>query len=220
MPRSVEEATGLFLTNERLIWFVIHRYFSSVPADAREEMYEEGRYWLWKAAVVYDPERGAFSTFAIRVLRNGIGRWLQDAAKRRNGVGEVLSLSSPLGDEDSDVTLADAIESPVCLEDQVEFRDALDSVKRSSVGRLMVEGMSQTEIAKKLNWPIVDVRLEQWRLLREVAGREPATKPKRVARPRPIRKVCTVAPADLARRLFDLLASKRSHTSKSRKAAV
>lgn len=220
MPRSVEEATGLFLTNERLIWFVIHRYFSSVPADAREEMYEEGRYWLWKASINYNPEKGAFSTFAVRVLRNGIGRWLQDIANRRNGLGNVVSLSTPLSEEDDEATLGDIIEAPDCLEDQVDIRNTIDSVKQSPVGRLMAEGMSQTEIAKKLNWPVVDVRLEQWRLLRQVAGWEPATKPKRVARPRPMRKVCTAAPADLARRLFDLLASKRSHTSKSRKAAV
>lgn len=220
MTRTIDEAIALFQSNERLIWFVIHRYFSDLPGDVQEEVYEEGRYWLWKAATNYDPERSAFSTFAVLLLRNGMGRWLQDIAKRRKGLGEVLSLSTPLSEEDDEATLGDIIEAPDCLEDQVDIRNTIDTVKQSPVGRLMVEGMSQTEIAKKLNWPIVDVRLEQWRLLREVDGREPATKPKRVARPRPIRKVCTVAPADLARRLFDLLASKRSHTSKSRKAAV
>lgn len=69
---KVQAATDLFLANEKLVWWTIRRFFGENPPERQEEMYGEGRYWLWRAALTYDPAKGGHVCH-IRESRHSAG---------------------------------------------------------------------------------------------------------------------------------------------------
>lgn len=159
---TIQVATDLFLANEKLVWWTIRRFFGENPPERQDEMYGEGRLWLWRAALTYDPAKGAtFSTYGVLVVRRGLLRWLRLYHGELQVEQQSVSLQTVLATEgDGEVTLEDSIQDPVCLEDHAEIRELLQAARGSQVAKLKAEGFTQQQIAKKLGRDQNSVRLE------------------------------------------------------------
>lgn len=81
--------------NQQLVWYVLHRYFSSLIED--EDIYQCGLIGLWKAAKGYNEQRGKFSTFAIRCIYTSIVEELRKrGAQKKQGLEVSLEDAYPL----------------------------------------------------------------------------------------------------------------------------
>lgn len=116
----------IFERNQRLVAWVLgsirHR-----PCD-REDLLQEGRLGLWRAAATWDPARGAaFIAYAKLKIRgaildairanNGLVHIPRPAtealrARRRRVEVPILSLHQPVGDDFSGATIAAVLEDP------------------------------------------------------------------------------------------------------------
>jgi RNA polymerase sigma factor (sigma-70 family) len=172
-----ERAVELFLANQGLIGFVIRRYFGSNPPELKEEMFDEGRLYLWQAALTHDEAKGAFATWAVLLVRRGIIRWLNSTKTARRMQAQTVSLDTPIAGEDDDLTLADTLEAPDNTEVQAEARETLEMASRSRVGRFAAKGYSARRIAKRLKRSLSKVKAEQERLRAFARGEPPPTKP-------------------------------------------
>lgn len=73
--RTDAEAWVIVEANTRLIWWAMARWFPWLIDDLeREESYSDGVLGLFRAAQLWQPERGKFSTYAVGWLRQTIGR--------------------------------------------------------------------------------------------------------------------------------------------------
>ena len=67
----------LVTENLNLVHYVIRKYFHAAPNDY-DDCFQEGTIGLIKAATNYDPEIGAFSTYAVRNIHGFIARYYRD----------------------------------------------------------------------------------------------------------------------------------------------
>ena len=74
-----EEALRLYEENEKLVFFILNKYYPTHAFD--EDAAQEGRIGLWNACQSYDPERSAFSTYAGRAIRNAIAMSLRQETR-------------------------------------------------------------------------------------------------------------------------------------------
>lgn len=113
--REVEQ---MLIDNEKLIYFVINKYFPNVCHD--EDIEQIGWIGLWKACLNFDGSKGKFSTFAVHCISNQIKIELLDRAKQ-NKFGLILSLDEPLFMENNHklFTLADTV--PDKRDDYIQF---------------------------------------------------------------------------------------------------
>ncbi len=84
MEESKRTPTELFLENEKLIPFVLHkRGIYAYALNVREEFEGECRVTLWKCALSYEENTGyAFSTFTVAALHNTISQGLKKFYKK------------------------------------------------------------------------------------------------------------------------------------------
>lgn len=172
-----ERAVELFQANQGLIGFVIRRYFGSNPPELKEEMFDEGRLYLWQAALTHDPAKGTFATWAVLLIKHGIIRWLNSTKTARRMQAQTVSLDTPIAGEDDDITLGDSLEGPDNTERLVETREVLEVASRSRVGRFTAKGYSARRIAKRLKRSLSKVKAERERLRAFARGEPPPTKP-------------------------------------------
>lgn len=118
-------------------------------------------------------EGGAFSTWAITVIRYTLSEWLRSTKGERRIISESISLSTPVAGEGEEVTLGDTLEAIDDVQKQVEIRETLKNVSRSRVGRLMAQGKIQAEIAKRLKRSRRRVAFEMACLRAEAADEDP-----------------------------------------------
>lgn len=64
------EIEEMVASNRNLVHYVLKREFASRTHD--EDLYQVGMIGLWRAACLYKPERGAFSTYAYKAIRSEI----------------------------------------------------------------------------------------------------------------------------------------------------
>lgn len=99
------EITDEFIESEmQLYWMLIHRKYSAFRYD--EDMQQVGRIAIWRAALNYDKEKGAWSTYCLKALDRSMGREI--GRRRRQSQLKVVSLETPMG-EDDDMELKDII---------------------------------------------------------------------------------------------------------------
>lgn len=140
-----EEALRLYEENEKLVYFILHKYFPELAFD--DDAAQEGRLGLWNACRNYDPERSAFSTYAGRAIRNAITLSLRQEA--RLSKLPTVSLSSVVGVQrgGDEITLEDTIpgETDVDFVDTDAFLARLDE-REERIVRMRAGGMTLKEI--------------------------------------------------------------------------
>lgn len=75
---------ALYEQNKGLVHFTITKKLG-IPYDVcKDDLYSDGKYYLLRACIKFDPNRGVkFSTFAVRVITNGLIDFLRAHAKAR-----------------------------------------------------------------------------------------------------------------------------------------
>lgn len=70
----------LYEENQALVWFVLKKYYPTIPKD--EDITQVCKIGLWQAAVAFDPGKGAqFSTFAVKGIFMAVRRYIRDCCK-------------------------------------------------------------------------------------------------------------------------------------------
>ena len=120
-----------------------------------EDLYQEGCIWLCNAAATYDMTRSKFTTYAKKVVYNGLIAYCRDMYKRQSRQcylsigeqGELLLDGKPLMDESEDLEeRISRLEIVSLLESRRVF---YRGVARKGIDALVlkVKGMSISEIA-------------------------------------------------------------------------
>lgn len=140
----------LFNTNINLAYFVLHKYFPWYGND--EDAKQICLIALWKASEKYDTNKGyTFSTFAIRVIKNYMLRFLRDERKR-NKIKYVDNITFFEGEQ---FDILDSIPDKYVGEVSLSFcfRELSEKLneKETRVLQMKIKGYNQTEIAKILN---------------------------------------------------------------------
>lgn len=140
-----EEALRLYEENEKLVFFILNKYYPTHAFD--EDAVQEGRIGLWNACQSYDPERSAFSTYAGRAIRNAITMSLRQ--EKRISKLPTVSLSDVVGVQrgGDEITVEDTIpgETGVDFVDTDAFLARLNE-REERIVRMRARGMTLKEI--------------------------------------------------------------------------
>ncbi len=116
------------MENERLVWFVINRFFKKYRND--DDVIQAARIGLWRAQEGFDETSNtAFSTYAVASIRNNIIIELRFRSRKEPQI-------------DAQNT---ALDSTLLAE---EFTNSL-SARDASIVRDLMRGYKQCEIAQK-----------------------------------------------------------------------
>ena len=140
-----------FEDNIMLVYKVFNNVYSSCQG-LKDDLIQEGMMGLWKACETFDETRGlAFSTYAVVCIRNQMGMFMR---KENKYYSRVESLDRCIDETKSEDTLLDIVvedknprETATMLHDAIE---ELDRIGCKEVLEMKLTGMSQKEIAKKL----------------------------------------------------------------------
>ena len=167
----------LFLDNQKLAYFTLHRYFKTLADD--EDFQQEALVGLWRACKAFDPERGCmFSTLACQCIRNAVLYELRQ--RKRHEVSGDFSLDDApptIASDNTCATLADIIEDPHAQDahevlDGKQYLQGLPEDERAIL-EMRMQGMSQAQIAEITNQSQGNLSK---RLKRIRAGYEKATR--------------------------------------------
>lgn len=140
-----EEALRLYEENEKLVFFILNKYFPALAFD--DDAAQEGRIGLWNACQHYDSGKGAFSTYAGRAIRNAVAMSLR--LENRQAKLPTVSLSSVVGERKGgdEITLEDTVvgEADVDFVDTGAFLARLDD-REERVVRMRAGGATLKEI--------------------------------------------------------------------------
>ena len=140
-----EEALRLYEDNEKLVFFILNKYFPTLAFD--DDAAQEGRIGLWSACQRYDSGKGAFSTYAGRAIRNAIAMSLR--AENRRSKLPTISLSAVVGEwkGGDEITLEDTIPGKIDVDfvDTGAFLARLDD-REERVVRMRAGGATLKEI--------------------------------------------------------------------------
>lgn len=146
---TVNERNKLVEDNLKLVYAVVHKHYPNCIQD--EDLLQEGRIGLIKAANSYDPERSKFSTWAMCNIKMSMQR--EFMRRKRLEQYPTVSLDELRGGEDDDtpVTLLDT------LVDTDNYSNVFAKVAISQLKPhlqetvyMLLAGFNQREIAKKL----------------------------------------------------------------------
>lgn len=151
MPKKGQRlhADDMFEQNMRLVHWVVGRYFPSYCLD--DDVIQEGYIGLWKACKAFNPERGAFATYAVPCILNNIRMHF-----RRQSKAELLctvSIDAEVPGQDG-ISFAEFIEDPRGTPEYAEgkvwqFIAGLQGIE-AKVMQQLLQGTTQAEAAKAL----------------------------------------------------------------------
>lgn len=111
-----KEREALIEENQRLAWSVVHWARAREYSYTSDELYSLAIYAMYKAARVYRPELGAFSSLAVTAMKNEVLRTVQrDSRQKRRPMEPTASLDQQiegLHDDGHTVALVELIASP------------------------------------------------------------------------------------------------------------
>ena len=112
----------MFKDNEKLIHFVINKYFLSSGAD-EQELYDAGNDALLKAIRTFDESKNIkFSTYAIVCIKNSIFKLFQEKSLIKNQMEKhLISLNEPISNSEGMEKLT--LENSLIIEDSYSFED-------------------------------------------------------------------------------------------------
>jgi len=118
-----------------------------LPQDEFDDLCQEGRIALYRAAVGYDGESASFSTYAGRCIKNGMLSWIKKLHFEREGV----SLDETAAENFADSTnVHDEVAAKDTLEHVLDEKNRVLSSYEASVIVLKIAGGSIPKIAEKL----------------------------------------------------------------------
>ena len=149
-----QQIQQLIEDNTKLVYAVVHKHYPTFAKD--EDIIQSGNVGLCLAANTWIEEKGKFSTYAYRCIRNEINREF----RRRCKEPQTLSLDYEVsGDDGSTTTFGDLLtgESDVGYLDDVRVCRALNS-NELQVYELVKQGLTPQRIAHVTHLNIESVR--------------------------------------------------------------
>jgi RNA polymerase sigma factor (sigma-70 family) len=156
--RTQAEAERLYMENQGLVGFAYRKYSGLVPfIDVLpEDVKQTIRMAMWEAALTFDGGMGAFSTWAMRVIRSDLLHARRKRLTNGRYAGNCLaSLDTPVSTE-VDVLLIDLLPSGDDMEarciadiDLATTKERLKPKARMALD-MKLRGMTQYEIAAEL----------------------------------------------------------------------
>ena len=142
----------LYLANEKLVYYVLNKYFFHKQFD--EDYKQIARIGLWKACLKYNPDISSFSSFACQCIMNEIKMDIRKTSSScRNDPDYIfMSLDQPIKSLDaSDATVSDLVvgESNEGFLDLEGYWKCLTQKEKSVIVGL-IDGKNQTQIAKDI----------------------------------------------------------------------
>ena len=145
----MNEQTKLIENNIKLVYHIVSRQYPTFLHD--DDIIQSGMLGLCKAAQTFDAERGVFSTYAGRCIRNEINKEFISRKKFSNDI----SMETKVNEYD---TLGDTLVCPCdTYKDDFDFYDTLTQTERELV-KLYQAGFSSREIAEQYHWNITKVQ--------------------------------------------------------------
>lgn len=85
MGDTGKDAERLFYENRGLVYGIVNEEFpfTNDPMIDRDDLIQTGELALWRAAAMFDPDRGSFANYAGRAIRNAIIDLLGDSTGQR-----------------------------------------------------------------------------------------------------------------------------------------
>lgn len=141
-----ETKDDLIRKNANLVRYVIDRCYPTLRHD--DDLYQVGLIGLWKAIERYDPQKGAFSSYAYSCIRCELADEFRRRGKQRL---KTISLDTQVTSKDSEVRLGDIIpgDKDVPYVDTELFLTNLSPLERTTFEAL-TNGNSPVEIARDL----------------------------------------------------------------------
>ena len=161
--KLTQEQQALVEDNLSVVSWVIRDHITvneHIPGMGWDDLFGEGCVWLCRAAQSYDPTQAQFSTYAKKVVRNGLISYCRSLSGRERHTAR-LSVDEN-GDLIDRLALSDApddFEAQFTEKEVLELlrsrADAYSGVARPGIEalELKVKGMSITEIAKLYGVP-------------------------------------------------------------------
>lgn len=131
VPLTIEQAE-MVSQNHNLIFLALHRMGLPTEGNVEEDWYGVAAIALCRAARNYDPERGyTFSTFAMRVIHNGLAVAIRDRNSGKKIPPECVSSYNKIVpiETDKDQEYSSLLPSPTNVERQVLTKVSVEKVK-------------------------------------------------------------------------------------------
>ena len=145
------ESATMYSQNEKLVYLALKMYYPNLAYN--EDAEQEARCGLWKACCEYDESRGAFSTFAMQVIRTTVATWLKNENRYR--MLQTVSFDDPIvvsSDAVNDTVIGDTIETaPTGEYEIVELESSLLPLltkRQRTIYNMLKCGASQADIAE------------------------------------------------------------------------
>ena len=153
----------LYSENRGLLWYWANRY-SGIIQDrgdiSVEDLTQVGFLALCEASATYQPDKGAWSSWASNYIRKTMRECIGLRGKKQI---QTVSLDTPIGEEENtllvdmiaDDSLPDADANIMRMESVKAVRDAVNAIKgdsmRQALRRVYLNGESRAEVARALN---------------------------------------------------------------------
>lgn len=137
-----------FEENKNLVYTVYKQYFSTLDY-LKDDILQCGFLGLWKACLKFDDKREiAFSSFAIKCIKNEILMFLRTELKHKNVIS--LNLKNENGDE-LDISEIIIDEKNINNYENIILKNhIIENCHNKETIKLFLHGFNQKEIAKKL----------------------------------------------------------------------
>lgn len=154
-----EEVNNLVIENQKLVQFVISKYFpmyyKRIDKDLREDLIQEGMAYLVRAAEKFNPILGyKFSTYAVSYIWGRLGRYVDRQIKYLESSTYSLNHIVPGKEAEKDVEFIDTIEDSTARYENVELLNFISSLEIRDIEFIVEKlnkGYKQQEIARELN---------------------------------------------------------------------
>lgn len=156
-----KEQEKLIIDNERLAHYIANKYYEKNSKYDYEDFYGLARVGLIKAALVYNPKKGKFSTIAVKCMRNEILMFFRKVKNKEeasleevihtNKDGSDIRLEELIYDKKTDLSnYADYINNDNAFEEIISYIISDKDTKKRNRILYILSGMKQREIAEKM----------------------------------------------------------------------
>lgn len=159
-PVNIMDNNKLYEENEKLVYFVVNKYFKKHIYD--EDFIQVCKIGLWKACVLYDPTRGTkISTFAVKIIYTEALKYLrlEKQYQKFNFVDNQIdfpegsvSIFDMIEDDKSIISLTALKVHELCSQLDKEQKDimhfTIQGLTQQEQSKIL--GISQSAISRKL----------------------------------------------------------------------
>ena len=151
---SRDKALQLYYENEKLAYWLVHRYFPDLDTD--EDILQEARIGLWKACLNYDESVGTLSALATRCVKTQVLMKLRNKKLKSNPEEMCISLETLIPDTKGEtLTIGDSLDD---FKAEIDNQDLLVTEfisklkgKKKNIVLCRIYGLNQKETAEVLH---------------------------------------------------------------------